>query len=66
MERFCNEPPMDCGRGEAIFDEEIVFSNGWRMIIQVISSENPDKEPCWTQGVVFDPNGNEPMRPKLF
>jgi len=28
------------------------------MAIQVITSEEPD-EPAWTQGVLFDENGNE-------
>jgi len=59
MGKWCQEPPGDCGRGEAVFDEEVVFSNGNRMAIQVIASEEPNEEECWTQGVVFDPKGNE-------
>ena len=59
MEKWCREPPMDCGRGETVFDEEVKFANGNRMAIQVIASENPNEESCWTQGVVFDKEGNE-------
>ena len=59
LERFCQEPPGDCGRGETLFDREVRFPNGNRMAIQVIASETPDEESCWTQGVVFDPFGNE-------
>jgi hypothetical protein len=59
LEHFCHEAPGSCGRDEPIFDEEVVFDNGKRMAIQVIASTEPDKEPCWTQGVVFDSMGNE-------
>ena len=59
LEKFCHVPPKDCGRGEAIFDQEFVFPNGMRMAIQVITSEEPDTETCWTQGVLFDKDGNE-------
>ena len=59
LERFCQEPPGDCGRGEVVFDEEVKFQNGNRMAIQLIASEEPNDETCWTQGVVFDELGNE-------
>lgn len=61
LERDCQEPPglSDVGRDEPLFDEEVVFSNGHRMAIQVIASNEPDEESCWTQGVVFDERGNE-------
>lgn len=59
LERFCKEPPGSCGRGETVFDEEITFDNGMRMVIQVVASENPAMESCWTQGVLFNPAGEE-------
>lgn len=59
LEAYCEYPPGDCGRGEAIFDEEVVFEDGRRVAIQVIASENPEEEMCWTQGVLFSPEGNE-------
>ena len=59
LERFCQKPPNDCGRGEVIYDEEVRFENGNRMAIQVIASEQPSREPCWTQGVLFDHKGHE-------
>lgn len=59
LEKFCQTPPGDCGRGEVLFDEEVKFPNGHRVAIQVIASETPDTESCWTQGVLFSPTGSE-------
>jgi len=59
LEKFCQEPPSGCGRGEVVYDEEVKFSDGYRMAIQVVASERPDEEECWTQGVVFDSFGSE-------
>ena len=62
LERFCEEPPgrENCaGKDVSLFDEEYVFPNGNRMAIQVCPSTDPDEESCWTQGVVFAPNGEE-------
>ena len=58
LERACRVPLNDCARDEILFDEEVVFDNGNRMAVQVIASGN-DVESAWTQGVVFDPVGNE-------
>lgn len=52
----------DLGKDEVPFDEEVKFPNGMRMAVQVCSalrSHLEPREPCWTQGVLFDPNGNE-------
>jgi len=59
LERFCQKPPMDCGRGEILFDADVRFSDGNFMAIQVIASERPNEESCWTQGVLFSPEGHE-------
>jgi hypothetical protein len=60
FEKYCREPSAaDCGRGEIIFDSEVEFDNGYCMVIQVIASESPEDESCWTQGVLFDENGCE-------
>jgi hypothetical protein len=58
-ERFCKEPPGDCGRGEVIFDEEVVFPDGNRVAIQVVADEEPNERECWTQGVLFGAEGTE-------
>ena len=29
------------------------------MVVQVVASEEPDKEPCWTQGILFNEQGRE-------
>ncbi len=59
LERFLKVPICDCGRGEIIFDQEHLFDNGMRMAIQIVTSETPDEEPAWTQGVLYDKKGNE-------
>lgn len=43
-------------RDMPIFDEEVIFSDGKRMAIQVCPA---DGECCWTQGVLFDEDGEE-------
>lgn len=57
--RMCNEPDADNGRDEAVFDREVDFPGGIRFAVQVIASTEPAEESCWTQGVLFDANGNE-------
>jgi len=59
LERFCEEPPGDCGRGEVLFDKTVVFPNKNQVDVQVIASEEPETESCWTQAVLFDSEGNE-------
>ena len=59
LQSFCSVPPIDCGRGEVLFDEEFVFPNGNRMAIQVIAPEDPGVETAWSQGVLLSPEGNE-------
>jgi len=58
---FCNTPPgWDNSDGETcLFDKEYTFDDGMRMAIQVCPSTDPSEESCWTQGVLFDPAGNE-------
>jgi hypothetical protein len=50
-------PATDYGRDECIFDREIVFGDGRRMAIQVVTTN--DREGAWTQGVLFSPEGGE-------
>ena len=64
LERWCDKPPigpatMFLSRGDVVFDEEAHFPDKYFMIVQVIASEEPDKEPCWTQGVLFNEHGRE-------
>lgn len=55
LNAWCQKQDPDTGK-EVVFDEEVYFENGWRMAIQVVGCQD---EPAWTQGVVFDPDGNE-------
>jgi len=59
FDRLCAEPAGDTGEGEVIFDEEFTFADGNRMAVQVVASLSPSTEPCWTQGVIFAPDGTE-------
>ncbi len=59
LDEACDKPLLACGRDEVIFDEEVTFFNGIRMAIQAISTNAPEIEPIWTQGVLFDQHGNE-------
>ena len=64
LERWCEKPPVGpattfLSRGEVVFDEEVHFLDKYFMVVQVIASEEPDEEPCWTQGVLFNEQGRE-------
>jgi len=58
LERACrvHRNTSDIGKGETVFDEEVEFSDGRMMAIQVIGPLEGD-EPCWTQGVLYEKNG---------
>lgn len=59
MGKLCMEADPSLPRDQAVFDEEVTFSDGMRMAVQVISPTQPELEPCWTQGVLFDEHGCE-------
>ena len=46
---------------EAIFDQGLVISPGagFSMMVQVITPNDPESEPCWSQAVLFDQDGRE-------
>lgn len=60
LEDFLRTPPVDCGRDEVLFDQEIVFADGIRAAVQVIAPNSPeDGETAWSQCVLFDQRGRE-------
>jgi hypothetical protein len=60
LEMLCQKPSTDnIGRGEVLYDGEARFPDGTVMVVQVIASEEPTMETCWTQGVLFDSGGRE-------
>jgi len=59
MERICREPDAAVKKASVEFDQEYRFANGIRMAVQVCSSNTPAEESCWTQGVLFTPDGSE-------
>jgi len=59
MERLCREPDGSISDKTPAFDEEFKFPNGMRMAVQVCPSNTPAEESCWTQGVLFEPEGAE-------
>lgn len=56
LEEALNKGLSDCSRGETLFDQEVLFEDGTRMVIQVIAG---DDEPAWSQAVLLDPEGFE-------
>lgn len=52
MDRLCRKTPTENLGKVRLFDEEVHFSNGMMMAIQVIPC---DEEPAWTQGVLYEP-----------
>ena len=58
MERICREWDSTIKSDGTEFDREFVFENGMRMAIQVCPSATKG-ESCWTQGVLFTPDGTE-------
>lgn len=40
---------------------KIEFENGMVGVVQVVSTTEPDKESCWTQGVLFSKHENDDM-----
>lgn len=59
MQMYCEESFSDYKKDGVEWDKEVTFSNGFRMAVQVCGPNDVGLEPCWTQGVLFDPNGNE-------
>jgi hypothetical protein len=59
LERWCDKPQAKYDRGAVIFDKEVYFLDRHFMVVQVITSNEPDKEPCWTQGILFNEQGRE-------
>jgi hypothetical protein len=59
LDKLCEEPDDDVPKDCAIFDKEVAFPDNKRVAIQVVSSTQPREEPCWTQGVLFSPEGHE-------
>lgn len=56
MNRICQELDDSVTDGTA-FDEEVVFDDGNRVAIQVCGGGGDST--CWTQGVLFAPDGEE-------
>jgi len=59
MAWFCQFPNEEIERDEPVFDQTVTFDDGRRVVIQVVASTQPEEESCWTQGVLFGPEGTE-------
>ena len=53
LERLCSSVDPDLDSDEVIFDRDVSFGEDRTACIQVISSNDPGKQPCWTQAVLF-------------
>jgi hypothetical protein len=56
MQAACESVDKTLPKTLPAFDEEVIFPDGRRMTIQVCPG---DGEPCWTQGVLYSPEGEE-------
>lgn len=59
LDFICQFACPDVAKDGIEFDREVEFDNGVRMAVQVCGPGDPAAEPCWTQGVLFDPDGSE-------
>lgn len=59
MVRICRDVVPDVKKNGVEFDQEVRFSNGYFMVIQVCGPGDPKEESCWTQGVFYRESGNE-------
>ena len=59
MEAICANPSDSVRKNGVEFDREHIFANGMRLAVQVCASSTPTVESCWTQGVLFTPEGTE-------
>lgn len=65
LQDCCNHPHPDLcatrglSKDEPLFDKEVEFPNGCRVVIQVCQPVNNAEEPCWTQGVLYAKEGTE-------
>ena len=53
LERLCSAPDPDVEQDAIVFDRSVSFSSDCVGYVQVISSVQPEKHPCWTQAVLF-------------
>lgn len=53
LEFKCRECTPDLRSCEVLFDQEVVFDNGFIGAIQVVVPNSPSEESCWTQFVLF-------------
>ena len=53
LERLCSYPDPDIKSDAIIFDHSVSFNEDRVAYIQVISGLHPEKQPCWTQAVLF-------------
>ncbi len=61
MTRIVNEADSSVKGGGVEYCEDVLFDDGRFMTIQVCASENPSEESCWTQGVLYERSGNDPV-----
>lgn len=57
MQEICDKADSSTKKDGTEFDHDVLFENNFNMAIQVIGAG--DEEPGWTQGVLFDTDGNE-------
>lgn len=59
VEKLLKEPSSDVEKDKVVFEVSHTFNNGYQMCIQLVSDLMPSKNPCWTQAILYDNEGNE-------
>ena len=59
LQSLVDAPNADLGRDDVVYENTAKFSDNTWALFQVISTNDPDQDPCWTQVVLFDERGNE-------
>lgn len=59
LQSVVDAPNADLCRDDVIYENSVRFyDNSWALF-QVIATNDPEQDPCWTQVVLFDERGNE-------
>lgn len=57
---LCDDPPgSTVRRDDPVYVWRAKFEDGRQADIKVIAPSDPDEDPCWSEGVLFDAEGRE-------
>ena len=59
LQSVVDAPNADLCRDDVVYENSVRFSDNSWALFQVISTNDPAEDACWTQVVLFDERGNE-------